>query len=227
MNEEYASLVAATLTFVGTHFALSHPLRAGLVKRLGAGGFSGLYSLVALASFAWMALAFRGLPMAEHNLWDGSGEAAWALASLVMLAASVLLAGSFKGNPAMPRPDAAEQARHRPKGVFRVTRHPMMWSMALWSVAHILVSPTPRVLILGLAIGFLALVGSFLQDRKKSHLMGPAWDTWERHTTFLPRPAALLGAGAGAWLGGIALWLSATWLHLWLTGIPAGPWRWL
>ena len=39
MDQEYAGLVAAALAFVGSHFALSHPLRAGLVKRLGAGGF--------------------------------------------------------------------------------------------------------------------------------------------------------------------------------------------
>lgn len=37
-------LIAAT-AFVGTHFLMSHPLRAPLVSRLGEKGFLGLYSL--------------------------------------------------------------------------------------------------------------------------------------------------------------------------------------
>jgi uncharacterized membrane protein len=28
-----------------------------------------------------------------------------------------------------------------PTGVFRVTRHPMMWGIALWGLSHMLVAP--------------------------------------------------------------------------------------
>jgi uncharacterized membrane protein len=227
MDDQLTILVAAALSFIGTHFALSHPFRAPLVKRLGAGGFMGLYSLVALASFAWMALAFRAVPAGAMPWWNGSGDAAWALASAVMLIASVLLVGSLRGNPALPDPRAAELARHTPRGIFQVTRHPMMWSFALWGASHLLVSPTPRVAVLTFAIAFLALVGSVLQDTKKMQLIGESWGIWERHTSFLPRLTALPKAGLIPWLGGTALWLGATWLHGWLIGIPAGLWRWV
>lgn len=227
MDEQLAILVAASLAFVGTHFALSHPFRASLAKRLGEQGFLGLYSLVALATFAWMVLAFRALPMAQVPLWNGNSDFAWVIASALMLVASVLFAGSHRGNPAMPGPQGQELARKTPHGVFRVTRHPMMWSFALWSFAHALVSPTPRVLVLTGAIAFLALVGSVLQDRKKYLAMGAAWDSWQRHTSFIPRLTALTGVGMVPWLSGIVLWLGASWLHLWLTGIPAGVFRWL
>ena len=227
MNDQLTILVAAALSFVGTHFALSHPFRTPLVKRLGAGGFMGLYSLVALATFAWMALAFRAVPAGGMPWWNGQGDGAWAAASAVMLIASVLLIGSLRGNPALPDPRAAELARHRPRGVFLVTRHPMMWSFALWSAAHLLVSPVPRVAVLTLAIGFLALIGSVLQDTKKMRQMGESWSIWERHTSWLPRLTALPKAGLVPWLGGTVLWLGATWLHGWLIGIPAGLWRWI
>ncbi len=227
MNEQFANLVAASLAFVGTHFALSHPFRAGLVKRLGEQGFMALYSVVALASFAWMALAFRALPMAAVSLWDGSSNAAWGLTSLLMLVAAVLLVGSYQGNPALPNPRAKELARQDPHGVFKVTRHPMMWSFALWSASHVLVSPTVRVLVLAGAIAFLALVGARLQESKKRMTMGANWESWERRTAFLPRLTALPGAGLVPWLGGTLLWLGASWLHLWLVGIPAGIFRWL
>ena len=227
MDDQLTILVAAALSFIGTHFALSHPFRAPLVKRLGAGGFMGLYSVVALATFAWMALAFRAVPTGAVPWWNGSGDGAWAIASAVMLIASVLLIGSLRGNPALPDPRAAELARHTPRGIFRVTRHPMMWSFALWGASHLLVSPVARVAVLTLAITCLALVGSVLQDTKKMHQMGESWGIWERHTSFLPRLTALPKAGLMPWLGGTALWLGATWLHGWLIGIPAGPWRWI
>jgi uncharacterized membrane protein len=42
--------IAAALSFLGTHFVLSHPLRAPIVKAIGEGAFLGLYSLVAFAT---------------------------------------------------------------------------------------------------------------------------------------------------------------------------------
>ncbi|MFC0589918.1 NnrU family protein [Novosphingobium aquiterrae] len=226
MDPSIGCLIAANALFVGTHFAMSHPLRAPLVKAAGPMGFQGLYSLVALATFAWVVFAFRaadpGVPA-----WNGQADLACALATLIMLIASVLLIGSFLGNPALPAPGAAELAAKGPHGVFHVTRHPMMWSFALWSVAHVAVSPTPRVIVLSIAIGVLALVGARMQDGKKEALMGPAWREWESKTSYWPRLGALAQAGAVPWLGGLALWLAATWAHGWLIGMAAGVWRWV
>ena len=227
MDEQLAGLIAAALAFVGSHFALSHPLRAPLVRAVGAGAFQGVYSLVALTTFVWMVLAFRAVPMASSMLWNGQSDLLWALSSLLTLIAAVLLAGSLIGNPALPIPNAKALAKHNPHGVFHVTRHPMMWAFALWSAAHLLVSPSLRVLILTGAIAFLALVGSMLQDRKKAVLMGRDWQLWERRTSYWPRLSRLTKAGPVPWLGGLALWLGATWAHSGLIGLPTGIWRWL
>jgi uncharacterized membrane protein len=226
MDHALANLIAASLAFVGTHFALSHPLRARLVGMLGAAGFQIAYSLVALATFGWMVMAFRAVPPAVP-LWDGLASGPWIVATLLMLLASVLLVGSFIGNPAMPAPGAAALAAKGPHGVFHTTRHPMMWSFALWSVSHALVSPTPRVIVLSLAVAFLALVGAHMQDRKKEVLMGAAWQGWEAKTSYWPKLGALGKAGAVPWLGGIALWLAASWAHGWLASTVAGVWRWV
>jgi len=226
MTEALAGLIAAAAAFVGTHFALSHPLRAPLVRAAGEKGFQAIYSLVAFATFGWLVLAFRAAPVGMP-LWDGFSSAPWIVATLLMLVASVLLVGSFLGNPALPAPNAAALAERAPHGVFQVTRHPMMWAFALWSAAHVLVSPTPRVIVLTLAIALLALVGSHLQDRKKEQLMGQAWNGWEAQTSYWPRFTALEKAGLVPWLGGLILWLTASWAHGWLIAIPAGVWRWL
>ena len=135
MNSAIASLMAANVTFVGSHFVLSHPLRAALWRTLGERGFMALYTLVAFAALGWIVLAFRALGPGGSLLWNGQVPVPWALASLLTLLAAVLFLGSFKGNPAVPGAPSA-LARARPAGVFGVTRHPMMWSFALWALAY-------------------------------------------------------------------------------------------
>ena len=226
MDDALFNLVAACLAFVGTHFAMSHPLRAGMVGVFGEKGFQGVYSLVSLATFAWMALAFRAAP-AHTPLWTGFDDISWGIGSLVALVAMVLFAGSLMvRNPALPMPGAEAAARAEPAGVLKVTRHPMMWGFALWGVSHLVAAPTARTLVLASAVTFLALVGSHLQDRKKETLMGEAWSSWESRTSYWPRWSRILSVGAGPWVTGVALWLGLSWAHLPIAGIAAGAWRW-
>ena len=228
MDPALVNLIAASVAFVGTHFALSHPLRTPLVRTLGEKGFLGVYSLVALATFGWMIWAFTAMTRRGAPLWNGSGELPWAIASLLSIVALALFLGSLRGNPALPDPRAAEGlAGKQPASVFRVTRHPMMWGFAIWAFSHILVAPTGRTVVLAGTIAFLALVGAHLQDRKKEALMGDGWKAWEAKTSYWPRLGALPGIGLGLWVVTIVLWLAVTWAHIWLAYVPAGIWRWV
>ncbi|WP_298670280.1 NnrU family protein [uncultured Sphingomonas sp.] len=223
------NVVAAAVAFVGTHFLLSHPLRAPIVSRIGARGFLGLYSLVAFATLIWLALAYRAAPPAPL-LWPVSG-ALWAVASIVMLVASVLLMGSLIRNPALP--EAKTNIVPDARGVFAITRHPMMWAFALWGAAHILIYPAPSNIVVALAIIVLALVGAAMQDRKKEALQPEFWREWERRTSYWPFAAIaggrarLGGFGMHALAGGLIVWLVASWVHIPLAGWRAGIWYWL
>ena len=134
MDGPLLMLVAANAAFVGTHFVMSHPLRAALVTRLGEMGFQVVYSLVSIATLAWVYFAFKDAPPSDL---PPPGDIEWAIATLLTLPAMVLFAGSIAGNPAMPVPGAEAWARAEPKGVFRITRHPMMWGFGLWALSHI------------------------------------------------------------------------------------------
>jgi uncharacterized membrane protein len=138
----------------------------------------------------------------------------------------VLFAGSLFGNPALPTPQAEEQARATPHGAFLITRHPMMWGFALWALSHIVLWWSWRTTITALAIGILALIGARLQDGKKERLMGNAWAQWESKTSYWPRLAGFAKAGAVPWALGLALFALFSWLHVPLGGITAGIWRW-
>jgi uncharacterized membrane protein len=220
-------LIIALAAFVGTHFAMSHPLRAPLAARLGEQGFQLGYTLVSFATLGWAVLAFRAAPVGTFA-WP-VGDGLWLASTLIMLLASILLMGSFIRNPAMPMPGAAAAAAAAPKGVFAITRHPMMWSFALWSLAHALVWPQPSVLVLCAGIALLALVGSAGQDAKKARLQPEFWPAWRAKTGFVPftGPAGLraMWPGWGVLLGGVVLWLVATWLHPVLGAPSVGVWR--
>ncbi len=222
--EPLTSLVAASIAFVGSHFAMSHPLRAPLVRGLGERGFLLLYSAVSTAALVWMVFAFRAAPSFDL---PGNGEAGWIAATLLTLPALVLFAGSLAGNPALPHPGAIESAGDVPHGVFKVTRHPMMWGFGLWALAHLTLLWSWRTTIVASAILILALIGAHLQDRKKERLTGQAWRRWEATTSYWPRWGKLLSVGWLWWAIGIALWLAASYGHILAAGVPAGIWRWL
>jgi uncharacterized membrane protein len=213
------SLTLATAAFVGMHILLSHPLRAGLVARLGERAFAGVYSLVALATLVWMIVVYRaGNDMGAYwvaPLWW------WPFASAIMLIASILLAGGLVGNPAFPRPGAPPRSIPGPRGIYAITRHPMNTSFMLWALVHVSISGSPRNLIVAAGIMILALVGSIGQDRKKGRLLGEVWRDWVARTSFVPFGALLAGKvrwrdaipGPVALIGGIVFWAVVTYWH--------------
>ncbi len=229
MNGSILVLATACL-FLATHFGLSHPLRQPLVRVMGEKGFLALYSIVAIVTLGVTVWAYQAAPTTAP-LWD-VGDGLWAISTVAMLLASVLLLGSLVRNPAMPGASGGA-ATASARGVYGVTRHPMMWAFAIWGASHILIYPIVKNIILTGAIIVLALVGAAMQDRKKAALDPQGWTAWEGRTSYLPFAAIAQGRakfggfGGHALGGGLVVWLVATWAHIPLVGWPAGIWRWL
>lgn len=232
MTTSIHTVLACASLFVATHFILSHPLRAPLLRVLGEKGFLGLYSVVAALTLGATVWAYNAAPTTAPR-WP-VGEALWGLVTVLMLFSAILLVGSLVRNPALPRADGGSSAASAAaNGVFAITRHPMMWAFAIWGACHILVYPVDKNIAVAGAILVLALVGAALQDRKKLALDPQGWGAWEGRTSFLPFGAIIAGRarlggfGMHALGGGLLVWLLATWLHVPLAGWAAGVWRWL
>ncbi|MEP0189483.1 MAG: NnrU family protein [Erythrobacter sp.] len=223
MDQSVVILIAACAAFVGSHFAMSHPARRAIVKAFGKKGFEVFYSAVSIIMLAWIYFAFKAAPPKDL---PGSGDVGWAIATALTLPAMILFAGSFPGNPAIVTLKSEENARAEPQGVFKVTRHPMMWGFALWAMSHMVLLWSMRTMVTAFAMGLLALVGAHMQDRKKEMLMGEAWVSWSSKTVFWPRWGAIFGAGTLPWAVGLILFVFLSWLHGPLGGIAAGIWRW-
>jgi uncharacterized membrane protein len=211
-------LFLSSIAFVGTHFLLSHPLRGPLVRAMGEKPFQGLYSLISLITFGLMIYFYRVIGR-EPPLWD-AGEAGWIAGTVLMWLGSIFFVGSFLKNPAFP---GAPGPVGRPTGIFRITRHPMMWGFAIWAAVHLMILGQPKSLVFDGAIILLALAGAFGQDAKKARAMGDAWHEWTAQTAFVPFTRGLAYPGTIALVGGTIFFLLATWVH----PMPAGIWRWI
>lgn len=213
-------LVAAAVAFVGTHLLLSHGLRGAVIRATGEKLFPAAYSLVAILTMVAMVRSYAAAPLVP--LWSAP-QWAWGLASIMMLLAAILFVGSITPrNAALMGMPAAT----RPTGVLAITRHPMMWSFALWALAHALVAGHAASLVLCAAIATLALVGSALQDGKKEMQQGSAWRAYASRTAFVPFARGLAFPGWWPLLGGTALWLGATHAHPHLGAPAVPPWTW-
>lgn len=213
-------LLLAVLSFVGSHELLSHPLRRPLIARLGERGFLGVYSLVAFATFGWVIFEYRRSP--DVFLWVAPGWA-WTVGAVLMFLASVPFIGSFARNPAFP----GAPFNPTPHGVMRITRHPMMWSFAIWALVHAWLSGTVANLILCAGIGVLALFGAAMQDRKKAGIHGEGWAAYAGATSYVPFRRGPAWPGWFAVIGGTIFFLAVTWAHPRLGAPTVGIWSWL
>lgn len=188
------------------------------MSAVGEGPFRAIYSLVAIISFALMVYFYHSIGR-EPPLWN-FGQAGWLAGTLLMWFAAILFVGSFIKNPALV---GAHRPSGGPTGVLRITRHPMMWSFALWAGVHLMILGMAKTLVFDGAIIILALAGAAAQDAKKAKLMGEEWQNWTKRTSFIPFVRGGANPGPLAFIGGSLLFFAATWLH----PIPAGFWRWI
>lgn len=112
-----APVLVAAIAFVGTHVLLSHPLRRPLVQTIGEATFIGVYSLVAVATLIWVVFAYRAAPTTTP-LW-AVGNVLWAVVTVVMLLASVLLMGRSLAARRCRHPGRQTRRRPKPAGSMR------------------------------------------------------------------------------------------------------------
>ncbi len=213
MTGSLVELLLAAVAFAGGHVLLSSaPVRGPLARALGEWPFVGLYSAISLGLFVWLVGAYGDAPLVE--LWAApTGVKHVALG--VMVVASVLVAGG--ATPASPtgvplKPAAAGAPL---PGIFKVTRHPILWGIGLWAVVHAMANGDLASLIFFGSLGLLALGGTVLIDRKKRTTMGGDWRAFAGATSNVPFAAIATGRtrvslqeiGYGRLVAGLVLYM--------------------
>jgi uncharacterized membrane protein len=219
-------LLLAAALLLATHYGISStPLRAWLIARLGERAYLALYSLLSLGVLVWLLFAYRRAPYIE--LWAAPAWSAW-LPLIVMPFALLLLVGGVSTmNPtAIGSPDTLGQAEPA-RGILRVTRHPFMWGVALWALAHLVPNGDLAAVVLFCTFATLALLGTLLIDKKFAARRGAQWQRFAAATSSLPFAAILAGRQhlAPAEIGWarvgvtLALYVVLLALHPWLFGL--------
>jgi uncharacterized membrane protein/predicted GNAT family N-acyltransferase len=222
-------LVLAAAFLLVSHYGISStPLRAALVQRIGEKPYLALYSLIALAAIVWLSRAYVHAPYIQ--LWPTTLPGTLVPVVVLPFALILLVAGVSGPNPtSVGQGGRSMDDAGAVRSVLRVTRHPVMWAIALWALSHIPANGDLASLVFFGALAALALIGTLLLDAKYAARRGAAWRTFSQATSNLPSAAMLAGRQRFApdeigWTRialALVLYAVLLGLHPWLFGVSA------
>ena len=219
------SLVLAAAFWIATHNGLAgSAFRARLVNRIGENGFRIFYSIVSVLALVMLARAWEGAP--AMPLWTAP---AWLrlLLAVIMLPAFLFFAAGLLRNPTAVGGEvlAGQQVR----GIQRITRHPMLWSFALWALVHVIGNGDLASLIFFGTFAISAFLGMPSIDRKLAARAPEAAARLRAETSIMPFGAILAGRnrlvlGEIGWLAPLLAllgWAALLHFHARFFGVPA------
>ena len=185
-------LIAGLVLFLGVHSArvFAESARTRFIAERGAGTWKGLYTVVSLLGFALIVWGYGAARQQPTVLWISP---LWTrhLAGLLMLLAFVLIVATYV-------PGNAIKAR---------LHHPMVLSVKVWALAHLLANNT---------LADLLLFGSFLVWAVLSFRAARARD----RVGAVVYPPGRAGPTVVTVIVGVVAWaVFAFWAHGWLFGV--------
>lgn len=198
VSETFAPLLIATAAFIASHFALSAaPVRHRLAGWMGEPLFLVAYSAVAVATFAWMCIAFAHAPF--DDLWGDPAWARWLAVAVMPFAAVLLVAGYATANPGAVGMGKLLEQERGPVGIQKVTRHPVMVAIALWAAVHLIANGDTASLIMFGGILVLALGGIAHLEARKRAANPEAWTRFTAASSIVPFAAVVSGRTRVTW----------------------------
>jgi uncharacterized membrane protein len=196
-------VILGTALFVGLHLVPVMPgWRAALIGRIGERPYKVVFALLSLAGLIGAIVAYRFTP--HVALWTSPGPLRM-MSALVLLAAVWLFAGA------------------RVPWFKRIVRHPMLWAIGLFGIAHLLVNGEPAGVVL---FGGLALFGFAWQpltDRRDAAVDPTRWREIRRTTSFWPFAAWHARTDTVTLrplIIGAVVYVILVLVHPWLLGMP-------
>ena len=189
-------LLIGLILFLGVHSVriAADGWRTQMVAKLGAGGWKGLYTLVSLAGFALIVWGFGQARQQPVVLWVAP-VAMRHVAALLVLIAFILLAAAYV-------PGSGIKAR---------LHHPMILSVKVWALAHLLAAGRLADVVLFGAFLLWAVI-DFRSSRQRDKAAGTVYPAGTTQGTVITLVVGLLAWAAFAF-----------WGHRWLIGIsPLG-----
>jgi uncharacterized membrane protein len=216
-------LILAAALWVFVHVGISGTsLRNAAVAKLGETKFMIAFSVFSFVAIFLLVTAWQN---AETTvLWSAPGWLRWILA-ILMLPAFVLFMASHKRNPtAVGNKGLGEE----PRGIQRVTRHPMLMSFAIWGLVHVLGNGDTAALVFFGAFLVTAAAGMPSIDAKLARRHPDSWPAFAAKTSIIPFAAIAQGRNRLVlseigWMPpvvGLVLWAALLHFHRSFFGVP-------
>jgi uncharacterized membrane protein len=191
MFEELTELILASALFVGGHVLMSAAtVRGALRAKLGPALFQGIYSAIVAAALVWMSFAYVAAPATP--LWDAP-TAIRHLPLSLMLLLFITVAASFTAASPASIWARGPRLEDGPRGVFRISRHPLMWATGIWALLHLAATGSGRGIVFFGALAVLALLGPVLIEHRKARELGSQWTAYCAASAYIPFAAAFSG----------------------------------
>jgi len=144
-----------------------------------------------VVTFAWLLMAYWHAPTVP--LWPRQRWMTLFPVVVMPFATILLIAGYTTPNPTTVGMERFARADDPAPGILRVTRHPVMWAIGLWSISHLVANGDLRSLLFFGAFAALSLGGTVLIDRKKQLALGSHWARLAEVTSNVPFAALAAG----------------------------------
>lgn len=226
-------LIAAACVFLGIHLLVSGTkLRDAITGMIGENPYRGLFALSSLGALIWLCIAYNRFSATADNLVlfvPGQGLRNSAIPVLAV-AFALAVPGVLRGNPT-----SAGQETAAVRGVLRITRHPFLWGVMIWSGFHLAGGGTLASTIFFATFFVLGAAGTRSIDAKVRRRHPAHWEAVAAQTSNLPFAAIAAGRNKFSpaeyfdWRFGAAAVLFAVLLyfHNDLFGVPPFPDNWL
>lgn len=226
----WLEFVAALAIFIVAHLLPVRPtVRRRLVGLISERRFTAGYSAISLGLLAWLIVAAGRAPYVE--LWPFEPWQLW-VPNAVMPFVCLLLALSIGA----PNPLSFGSARNEAfdpaqPGIVGFVRHPILWSLTLWSLAHLVPNGNLAHTILFGLFACMALLGMQIIDNRKKRQLGDAeWSRLAGSTSNWPLTAITTGRWRMAttlpWrrlAAALALYLALAFSHQAIIGVAPWP----
>lgn len=227
------NLTAAAIFFLGIHLFISGTsLRGKLVRIIGEKAYMALFALASIGGIIWLCMAYNATDNIPNRLYWATPAGLAHAAPLVMIIAFLFaLIGLTTPNPTSVGAEAVLDKPDAVKGMLRITRHPFLWSVILWSALHIGLNGDRASIIFFGTFLLLASLGTLSIDAKRKASLGDKWKNFASQTSNLPFAVIIAGRNKlrlgelGWWriLLGLIAFGAVFYGHLYLFGVSPVP----
>lgn len=230
------NLLMASVVFLGIHLLIAGTrIRSALVGAMGEKVYTALFSLASIGGIVWLAMAYNAAVVSEDNVvyWSAPIGLLHAGSLIILIAFLFAVIGLTTPNPTAAMADDLAKQPDVVKGILRITRHPFLWGVFIWSAFHMAANGDRASATFFGTFAVLSLLGTFSIDSKRRAKLGDDWDAFEKATSNIPFAAILTGRARlkigeiGWWRIGLAIlvWAGFLYIHPWLFGVSPFPAR--